>query len=164
MHFRDCDLSFALMKQNCVIDNSLPPITKENWSLTFLLLITKKSFMKYPPGLVVTRASYYSCVFSKTRREQEFSVISDEKNFKPTLDAKFGDHIRQWEKVMAKKVSFTSPSNFFTFSKIYLAPKYIQLHLEIDRVYRKMKYTCSIYWWNYCCLVCMGVWLIGTSS
>ena len=29
---------------------------------------------------------------------------------------------------------------------------------------RKMKYTCSIYWWNYYCLVCMGVWLIGTSS
>ena len=49
MHFRDCDLSFAFMKQNCVIDNSLPPITKKNWSLTFLLLITKKSFMKYPP-------------------------------------------------------------------------------------------------------------------
>ena len=38
------------MKQNCVINNSLPPITKKNWSLTFLLLITKKSFMKHPLG------------------------------------------------------------------------------------------------------------------
>ena len=52
-------------------------------------------FMKRPPGLVVTRASCYSCVFSKTRRQQEFSIISDEKNFKPNLHAKFGDHIRQ---------------------------------------------------------------------
>ena len=29
---------------------------------------------------------------------------------------------------------FTSPSNFFTFSKIHLAPKIVQLHLEIDKV------------------------------
>ena len=48
-----------------------------------------------PPGLVVTRASCYSCVFSKTRRQQDFSVMSDEKHFKPTLHAKLGDHIRQ---------------------------------------------------------------------
>ena len=95
MHFRNCELSFAFMKQNCVIYNSLPPITKKNWSLTFLLLITKKSFMKHPPGLVVTRASCYSCVFSKTRRQQKSLVIQDEKHFKPTLHTKFGDHIRQ---------------------------------------------------------------------
>ena len=35
---------------------------------------------------------------------------------------------------MAKKLIFTSPSNFFTFSKIHLAPKNIQLYLEIDKV------------------------------
>ena len=36
--------------QNCVIDNSLPPITKKNWSLTFLLLITKQKLYEIPPG------------------------------------------------------------------------------------------------------------------
>ena len=46
------------------------------------------------PG-VVSRASCYSCVFSKTTRQEEFSVISDEKHFKPTLHAKFGNHVRQ---------------------------------------------------------------------
>ena len=45
--------------------------------------------------LLYTRASCYSCVFSKTRKPQEFSVISDEEPFKPTLHAKFGDHIPQ---------------------------------------------------------------------
>ena len=30
-------------------------------------------FVKHPPGLVVTRASCYSCVFSKTRRQHEMS-------------------------------------------------------------------------------------------
>ena len=52
--YHSCDLSFAFMKHNCVNDNSLPPITKKNWPLTFLLLITKKRFMKYPPGQAIT--------------------------------------------------------------------------------------------------------------
>ena len=76
-------------------------------------------------GLVVTRASCYSCVFSETRRQQEFSVISDEKHFKPTLHAKFGDHMWQQEKVMAKQHIFTSPSNFFyIFDNSSCAKKY----------------------------------------
>ena len=94
----------------------------------------RQVFYETPPGLVVTRATCYSCVFSITRRQQEFLVIPDEEYFKPTLHAKFWDHLRQQEKVMAKKRIFNSSSNLFTFSKIYLAPKNIQLHLEIDKV------------------------------
>ena len=59
--------------------------------------------MPPPPVLVVTRASCYSCVFSKTRRQQEFSVISDEKHFKPTLHAKFGDHYTAIRKSYGQK-------------------------------------------------------------
>ena len=50
MHFRDRDLSFAFMKQNFVIDNCLPPITKTNWPLTFLSLIPKKKLHEVSPG------------------------------------------------------------------------------------------------------------------
>ena len=58
MHFRDCDWSFVFMKQNCVIDNSLPPITKKNWPLTFLLLITTKKFYEIPPPVSPTAHNY----------------------------------------------------------------------------------------------------------
>ena len=60
--------------------------------------------MKRPPGLVVTGASCYSCVFSPTRRQQEFSVsvISNEKHFKPTLHANleiiYGNKRKLWPK------------------------------------------------------------------
>ena len=54
------------------------------------------------PGLVVTRASCYSCVFSKTRREQEFSVISDEKNSNQlctrNLEIIYGNKKKLWSK------------------------------------------------------------------
>ena len=65
MHFRDRDLSFAFMKQNCVIDNSLPPITKKNWSLTFLLLITKQSFMK--KKFCISHNFLFDCVITGRR-------------------------------------------------------------------------------------------------
>ena len=45
--------------------------------------------------MVVTRVSCYSFFFSKTRRQNEFSVISYETYFKPSLNAKFGDDKRQ---------------------------------------------------------------------
>ena len=81
------------------------------------------------PGLVVTRASCYNCVFSKTRKQQEFSVMSLEKYLKPTLRTKFGDYRRQYENVMPQHSQrtyfFTSPSNFCShiFSKIHISPK-----------------------------------------
>ena len=43
--------------------------------------------IKGRPGLVVTRARCYSCVFSKTGRQQEFSVMSYEKYIKPCKSA-----------------------------------------------------------------------------
>ena len=78
-------------------------------------------FMKRPPGLVVTRTSCYSCVFSKTRKQQELSVMSYEKYFKPTLHAKFGDSNKK--NVWPKQI-FTSPSKCFTFRNFTLRLKY----------------------------------------
>ena len=37
------------MKQNCVIDNSLPPNNKEKLAIDIFVIDNKKSFMKYPP-------------------------------------------------------------------------------------------------------------------
>ena len=41
--------------------------------IKLLFVINNKNVLSftYPPGLVVTRASCYSCVFSKTGRQQE---------------------------------------------------------------------------------------------
>ena len=106
-------------------------------------------------GLVVTRASCYSCIFSKTRRQQEFLVISNEKHIKPTLHAKFLFWPKNWFlplRVFVSHIFENSPS----------AKKYPTTSGNWQK--RKMKYNCSIYWWNYYCLVCMGVWLTGTSS
>ena len=52
-------------------------------------------------GLVVTRASCYSCVFSKTRILQEFSVISDEKKIQTNsgtrnLEIIYGNKKKLW--------------------------------------------------------------------
>ena len=121
----EMDFFFCRCKEICCW-NPILSLSDKFWQ--------RQVFYETPPGLVVTRASCYSCVFSKTRRQQEFSVISDEKHFKTALHRKFGDHIRQKEKVMAKKLIFTSPSNCLHFRKYSPCAKNIQLHLEIDKV------------------------------
>ena len=180
MHFRDRDLSLAFMKRNFVIDDNLPSITKQIWSLTFLLLITNKSFMKYPPGLVVTRASCYSCVFSKNRRQQEFSVIWYNREL--LLSSIFWEYrmknisnqlcTRNLEIIIiyGNKKKLWTKKWFLPLRVIFLHYRKFTLRQKISNYTsgnwqsRKMKFTCSIYWWNYYCLVSMGVWLTGTSS
>ena len=46
------------------------------------------------------------------------------------LEIIYGNKKKSWP----KKLIFTSPGNFLTFSKIHLVPKVIQLHLDIDKL------------------------------
>ena len=61
--------------------------------------------------------------FLKNWKTELCELCRIKKYLKPILHAKFGDDRRHLEKVMAQKIIFTSPSNFFTFWKIHLAPK-----------------------------------------
>ena len=83
MHFRDCDLSFAFMKQNCVIDNSLPPITKKNWSLTFFVIDNQKKFYEIPPGSSCYNFHVFKHIMQTKRARLVISSIRQDE-YRPT--------------------------------------------------------------------------------
>ena len=102
-----------------------------------------------------TGSSCYSCVLSKTRREQEFSVMSYEKYFQPTLHEKFGDNRRQQQHKLWPKDRFLSLRvKCLHFRKFTLRQKCPATNGIWHN--RKMKYTCSIYWYNQYCLGARG--------
>ena len=129
MHFCDRDLSFAFMKQNFVIDNSLPPITKKNWPLTFLLLKKKKKTLyEIPPGSSCYTGKLLQLRFLKNWKTAGLWVILL-KSMSTQLCMK---NLEMIDGNIRK--SCGPPKHICFFSKIRLAPKISRYNWKLTKL------------------------------